>query len=144
MEETSFFLDSSVVISAITNRNPSALLLLDAAKTKQNVVLIVNEFVIKEIRYVLDIYGLSAEEIDQAIDEVRRYCRVVKNPAREELKKLKLKDKNDKPVLASALKHCKVLVTEDSILQKEAEPLIKCLFPLEALNKIRAAEKVLY
>lgn len=77
------------------------------------ILLFVNEFIIKEIRWTLKGFHISQEKINYGIDYVMDCCTVRKN------------------VHESAF-----LVTEDSVLGEDAKKYIECGTPGEALKKL--------
>lgn len=133
-----FFIDTTVTISALTGRNADAWILLESGK-KEVVSLFVNEFVIKEMRRVLDELLISQENINYAVDYIKECCVVRKNIPKNEFLKYRIRDKNDRPIIAGAVYESAILVTEDSALKEDAEKYIECAAPSDALKKLSIA-----
>jgi len=122
------FLDSTVIISAITARDPDSVLIL----IEQRYTLFTNEYVIKETRRILDsVFGFTPDEINRSIDLVRDNCVVLKMPHKKDFKKIKIEDKSDRPIVYSAMKNQCILVTHDRLLIKNAKKYVKALTPKE-------------
>ena len=120
------FLDSTVIISAITARNPAAVYLLMDDDFERYT----NEYVIKETRRILQkAFDFSIRDVNDSIDLVRRQCIVLPLPNKEEYKKLEIKDASDKPIVLSAIKKRCILVTEDYILLENAKKYVKAKRP---------------
>lgn len=125
---TRLFLDSTVIISAITARDPDSVLIL----IEQRYTLFTNEYVIKETRRILDsVFGFTPDEINHSIDLVRDNCVVLKMPHKRDFKKIKIEDKSDRPIVYSAMKNQCILVTHDRLLIKNAKKYVKALTPKE-------------
>jgi PIN domain nuclease of toxin-antitoxin system len=56
--------------------------------------------------------------------------------SKHELVKYDIKDKNDRPVIASAAHESAFLVTEDSVLMEDAKKYIESMTPGNALKKL--------
>jgi len=130
-----FFVDTTVVVSALTGRNDDAWTLLESGR-RGLISLFVNEFIIKEIRWTLKEFSISQEKINYGIDYVLECCTVRKNVQKRELLKYNLRDKNDRPVIAGAVRESAFLVTEDSVLRDDAKKYIECGTPGNALKKL--------
>ena len=123
---TRLFLDSTVIISAITARDPASVMIL----IEQRYPLFTNEYVIKETRRILDSeFGFTPDEINRSIDLVRDSCVVLKMPHKRDFKRIKIEDKSDRPIVYSAMKNQCILVTQDRLLIKNAEKYVKALMP---------------
>ena len=133
--ELKFFIDTTVVVSAITGRNKDAWVLLESGR-KKVVSLFVNDFIIKETRRTLKMLHFSEENINYAVDYVMECCIVRKNVPKKELLKYNIRDKNDIPILAGAVRESAELVTEDGALRVDAKGYIESLTPSEALKKL--------
>jgi len=127
------FIDTTVVISAITGRNKDAWVLLESGK-KRLILLIINEFVIKEIRRTLKEFDFSQEKINYAIDYTSECCIIKKYVPKAKFSKYFIRDRNDIPILAGALQESAILVTEDNLLKKDAKKYLECVNPSEALK----------
>ncbi|VVB88950.1 Uncharacterised protein [uncultured archaeon] len=130
-----FFVDTTVAVSALTGRNDEAWALLDSGR-RGLVLLFVNEFIIKEIRWTLKGFRISQEKINYGIGYVMECCTIRKNVQRSELLKYNIRDKNDLPVIAGAVLDSAFLVTEDNLLAEDAKKYIESGTPGEALKKI--------
>ena len=129
-----FFVDTTVAVSALTGRNEEAWVLLESGR-RRLVLLFVNEFVIKEIRWTLKEFRISQEKINYGISYVMECCKVGKNVPKSELLKYNIRDKNDRPIIAGAHESA-FLVTEDAVLVKDAKKYIECGTPGDALKKL--------
>ena len=130
-----FFVDTTVAVSALTGRNEEAWVLLESGR-RRLVLLFVNEFVIKEIRWTLKEFHISQEKINYGIGYVMECCTVRKNRSKHELVKYDIEDKNDRPVIAGAAHESAFLVTEDSVLMEDAKKYIESITPGNALKKL--------
>jgi putative PIN family toxin of toxin-antitoxin system len=129
MKKLRLFLDTSVLLSAILGRNKKSWALLNSIFPK--IELITSDFAIKELNRTLrKEYGESEENINAAVDFIYGKCEVVKKPRREEFVKFNIRDKNDRPIICSAIKEkCNFLVTEDKYLEEDAEKHIPTITP---------------
>ncbi|MCK5318752.1 MAG: hypothetical protein KAJ55_12620, partial [Anaerolineales bacterium] len=100
------------------------------------VSLFVNDFIIKETRRTLKMLHFSEENINYAVDYVMECCIVRRNVSKKELLKYNIRDKNDIPILAGAVRESAELVTEDGALRVDAKGYIESLTPSEALKKL--------
>ena len=133
--ELKFFVDTTVVVSAVTGRNTDAWVLLESGRRKV-VSLFVNDFIIKETRRTLKMLHFSQENINYAVDYVQGCCIVRRNVPKKEFLKFKIRDRNDTPILAGAVHESAVLVTEDGALRVDAKGYIESSTPSEALKKL--------
>jgi predicted nucleic acid-binding protein len=125
---TKFFLDSTVIISALTARDPDSVLIL----IEQKHTLFTNEYVIKETRRILDSeFGFNQDEINRSIDFIRDNCIVLQMPRKKDFIRIKIEDKSDRPIVYSAMKNQCILVTEDRQLIQNAKKYVKTLTPRE-------------
>jgi predicted nucleic acid-binding protein len=131
MKKLRLFLDTTVLLSAILNRNKTSWALLNIRHSPLE--LATNLFAIKELRRALkDDYRCADEKINKSIDFVYEMCKVVKEPRKEEFLRFKLRDKNDRPIVCSAVKEkCDFLVTEDRYLKEDAEKYIPTIAPID-------------
>ncbi|VVB85990.1 Uncharacterised protein [uncultured archaeon] len=134
--ELKFFIDTTVAVSAITGRNTDAWVLLESGKRKV-VSLYVNDFVIKETRWTLEVLDISQENINYAVNYILECCIVRKNVPKKEFSRFRIRDKNDIPILAGAVKESAVLVTEDNLLKDDSKGYAESVTPEEALRKIK-------
>ena len=122
------FLDSTVIISALTSRNPASVLII----IKQKFPLFTNEYVIKEVRRILGIeFKFTVDEVNRSIDFMRDILVVLPMPNKNEFKKIQIKDKSDKPIVCSAKNSGCILVTEDRLLYQNAQKYVQTLKPEE-------------
>ncbi len=125
---TKLFLDSTVIISALTSRNPASVLIF----IEQGVPLYTNEYAIKETRRVLGSeFGFSPDEVNRSIDFVRDNCEVLKIPHKKDFKKINIEDKSDRPIVYSAMINGCILVTEDRRLKQNAIKYVRTIRPEE-------------
>lgn len=122
------FLDTSVIVSGVTSRNPDSTVILLDEEFKRYTC----EYVVKELRRVLqEHFEFSIRDVNEVIDLVREKCIVLPMPSKNELKKIKLKDKSDRPIVISAMKYDCILVTEDGLLHKQAKMYVRTARPEE-------------
>lgn len=133
--ELKFFLDTTVVVSAVTGRNTEAWVLLESGR-KKVISLYVNEFIIKETRRTLKVLQISQEKTNYAVEYVVECCTVRGNVPKKEFSRFKIRDRNDIPILAGAVQESAILVTEDNVLIKDAMEYIESVTPGEALRKL--------
>lgn len=130
-----FFVDTTVAVSALTGRNDDSWTLLESGR-RGLILLFVNEFILKEIRWTLKEFRISQEKINYGIDYVMECCTVRKNVQKTGLLKYNIRDKNDRPVIAGAVHESAFLVTEDSVLREDVKKYIECGTPGDALKKL--------
>jgi predicted nucleic acid-binding protein len=81
---------------------------------------------LKELYHVLkDEIKFSDLEISYALDYLRSKCIILPTPSKNEMKKIKLRDKSDRPFVCSALKYNLELYIDDFKTFKDAEKYIK-------------------
>jgi predicted nucleic acid-binding protein len=120
--ETRLFLDTTVIVSAVTKRNIASYNLLLNYKGK----IYTNEYVIKEcIRVLKKEFGYSSELVNKALDYVRFRCEVLPTPNKREFKKIGIRDKADQPVVCSAMKKGCILVIDDEETYEDAKKYIE-------------------
>jgi predicted nucleic acid-binding protein len=118
------FLDTSVLISALRGRTMEAHRLLISS----NHELLTNEYAIKECRRVLEAYfGLSMQDIDEAVMIIRRRCIVNKTPSPEKYVHIKIRDRSDIPIVYGALIANCILVTDDEVTYRDAKKYLESL-----------------
>ena len=133
--ELKFFIDTTVVVSAITGRNKDAWVLLESGR-KKVVSLFVNDFIVKETRRTLKMLHFSQENINHAVEYIMECCVVRRNVPKKEFLKYKIRDKNDIPILSGAVRESAALVTEDGALRVDVKGYIESSTPSEALKKL--------
>lgn len=115
------FLDTTVLLSALTGRKRAARKLLDGSHQ-----LFTSEYAVKEVRRVLaGHFGLPQHSIELAVDEIRSRARVLPTPGINEFQKIILSDKSDAPLVCGAMKANCVFVTDDSKTLAEARKYVK-------------------
>ncbi len=120
--ERKLFLDTTVIVSAVTKRDIASYNLL----LKYKGGLYTSEYVIKEcIRVLKKEFGYSDELTNRAIDYVRFRCKIVPTPNKNEFKKISINDKADKPVVCSAMKERCILVIDDYETYEDAKKYVE-------------------
>jgi predicted nucleic acid-binding protein len=133
LKRTRLFLDTTVLLSGILKRNTDSWRLLNLS---HGLELVTNAFAIKEMRWVLKSMGYDAETINALVDFIGQRCRAAKAPKKEELMKYQLRDKNDSPIVCSAVKErCDFLVTEDKQLREDVKKYIPAVLPEELIQR---------
>ena len=129
---TKYFLDTIVIVRAITRSHPKSVkLFLDTSKEK-----VTNEYVIMETRKVLkDKFWYSEFQVNGVVNSIRNRCFVVPTPPPNRFKKLKIRDKADKPVVQSAIDEKCVLVTDDARTYRDAKKYILTCSAVEIYKK---------
>ncbi len=121
-EKARIFLDTTVIVSAVTKRNLASYEILLSYTGE----IYTNRYVIKEVLRVLKKeFGYSDELVNRALDYVKLRCHVLPTPHKEEFKKISLRDKADKPVVCSAMKSRCVLVIDDEETYADAKRYIE-------------------
>ena len=133
--ELKFFIDTTVVVSAITGRNTKAWVLLESGRRKV-ISLYVNEFIIKETRRTLKVLQISPEKTNYAVEYILECCILRGNVPKKEFSGFNIRDRNDIPIFAGAVEESAILVTEDNLLRKDAMEYIESVTPEEALRKL--------
>ena len=133
--ELKFFIDTTVVVSAVTGRNTKAWVLLESGR-KKVISLYVNEFIIKDTRRTLKVLQISQEKTNYAVEYILECCIVRGNVPKKEFSRFNIRDRNDIPILAGAVEESAILVTEDNVLKKDAMEYIESVTPEEALRKL--------
>ncbi len=123
---TRFFLDTSVLVSAVAGRSRRAAGLVFSGGGG----LVTSEYALKELRRVLlRGFGLSQAEAGDAVDEVRRHCTVLPSPGKEACRKIVLDDRSDAPIVAGALQAGAVLLSYDRKLLAQAKKYVRTATP---------------
>ncbi len=118
---TKAFLDTTVIISAVTGRALSSLWILE----ERDIERYTNEYVIKEVRRVLKKFQYNPEQINKVVEHVREKCLVLSTPSKEEIKKILIQDKSDRPIVYSAKKAGCILITDDGGLRRSGKKYVK-------------------
>ena len=118
---TEFFLDTTIIISAITGRNLKCVEILE----NKNFNLYTNEYAIKEVRRILsDIFKITPNEINENIEYIESKCVILPKPTKNDFKNIKISDKSDKPIVASAIKLNIPLIIDDYITYHDAKKYV--------------------
>jgi len=121
---TKFFLDTTIIISAITGRSLKCVDILE----NRNFKLFTNEYVIKEVRRILnDVFKLTSKEINENVEYVESKCEILPKPTKNDVKNIKISDKSDKPIVASAIKLNVPLIIDDYVTHHDAKKYVKTL-----------------
>ncbi len=116
------FLDTTVIVSAITKRNTASYNLLLDYRGK----LYTNEYAMKETRRILkNEFRYSDELVNKAIDYIRVRCDVLPTPHKKEFGRIILRDKADNPIVCSAMKKWCVLVIDDEETYQDAKEYVE-------------------
>jgi len=119
---TEAFLDTSVILAKVLGLSKEASDLFDEPDT----VLHTNEYVLKEIYHVLKKkFNFTENQIGYVMDFVRENCIIHPAPKREELKKIKLTDKADRPIVLTAMKYGLILYIDDERTFREAHKYVE-------------------
>jgi predicted nucleic acid-binding protein len=115
------FLDTTVIVSAVTKRNVASYNLLLNYEGE----LYINEYVLKECVRVLKELGYSDELVSRALEYVKTRCEVLPAPNKREFVKIAISDKSDKPIVCSAMKKGCVLVIDDEETYIDAKKYVE-------------------
>ena len=121
---TDFFLDTTIIISAITGRNLKCVEIFQ----NRNFKLFTNEYAIKEVKRILsDVFKFTPQEINENVDYIENKCVILPKPTKNDFKNIKISDKSDKPIVASAIKLNIPLIIDDHITYHDAKKYVKTL-----------------
>lgn len=116
------FLDTTVIVSAVTKRNIASYNLLLNYKGE----LYISEYVIKEcVRVLKEELGYSDKLVSRALEYVKTRCEVLPTPNKKEFIKIAISDKSDRPVVCSAMKKGCVLVIDDEETYIDAKKYVE-------------------
>jgi predicted nucleic acid-binding protein len=116
-----YFLDTTILISALTGRSLRCVEILESNKYK----FYTNEYAIKEVKRILkDIFELTPDEINENIEYIETRCIILPKPSKNELRNIKITDKSDKPIVATAKKLNIPLIIDDHITFKDAKKYV--------------------
>ena len=122
--KTEFFLDTTVIISAITGRSLKCVEILE----NQNFKLFTNQYVIKEIKRILsDVFKFTSKEINENVEYIESKCVILPKPTKNDIKNINISDKSDKPIVSSALKLKIPLIIDDHKTYLDAKKYVKTL-----------------
>lgn len=122
MTKKKVFLDTSILISRVTKRSKEAIKIFKDPEIEKYS----NKLALKELYHVLkDEFDYSELEISYALDYLRANCVVLPIPSKNEIKKIKLRDKSDRPFVCSALKYDLELYIDDFKTFQDAEQYVK-------------------
>ncbi len=120
--EAKLFLDTTVIVSAVTKRNIASYNLLLNYEGE----LYINEYVIKECMRVLKKeFGYSNELVSKVLGYVSARCELLPMPNKKEFMKIEIRDKADKPIVCSAMKKSCVLVIDDEETYEDAKRYVE-------------------
>ncbi|MCZ7380096.1 MAG: PIN domain-containing protein [Candidatus Methanoperedens sp.] len=129
-----FFLDTNILLNSLLPDRKAHIASLSIL-LQNTIPLVTNEYVLKEVRKILEeTYSFNHEDINQFIEFCRTKLEVVKTPSKEEFKTINAGDKSDRPIIFSAKKHSCVLITDDAPTKKDADKYIVTLGSMEAVN----------
>ena len=124
MEITKFFLDTTIIISAITGRSLKCVEILE----NRNFTLYTNEYAIKEVRRILnDVFQFTTKEINENVEYIESKCIILPNPSKNDIKNIKISDKSDTPIVSSALKLKIPLIIDDHRTYIDAKKYVETL-----------------
>jgi predicted nucleic acid-binding protein len=104
------FLDTSVILDKVLGLSREASRLFNDT----DMVLHTNEYVLKEVYHVLKKrFEYSEMEIGYVLDFIRESCIIHPAPSKEELRKIRITDKADRPIIVTARKFGLVLYVDD-------------------------------
>jgi len=117
-----FFLDTTIIISGITGRNLRCVEILESQKYK----LYTNEYSIKEVKRILkDVFKFTSQEINENVEYIESKCIILPKPTKNDIKNIKISDKSDKPIVASAIKLNIPLIIDDHTTYHDAKKYVK-------------------
>ncbi len=140
-----FFLDANILLNSLIQERKAHISSLSIV-LQNNIPLVTNEYVLKEVRKILEeTYSFNQEDINQYVEFFRAKLEDVKTPSKEEFKTINAGDKSDRPVIFSAKKHSCILITNDTPTKKDAEKYVISLGSMEAIDifKIKLAKEPL-
>ncbi len=116
------FLDTSVIIAAITGTSAEAFRLVFTASSEAHT----NEYALKEVYHVLGkVFGFKEELIARVLDNLRDRIIIHKDPPVKAFKKLILRDKADRPIVCSAMNLGCTLIIADEVTYQDAKRYVK-------------------
>jgi predicted nucleic acid-binding protein len=121
-ETIEFFLDTSIIISAITGRSLKCIEILENKSFR----LFTNEYAIKEVRRILkDVFKFTLKEINENVEYIESKCIILAKPTKNDIKNIKITDKSDTPIVYSALKMKIPLIIDDQQTYLDAKKYVK-------------------
>jgi predicted nucleic acid-binding protein len=116
------FLDTSVIVAAVTGTSADAFQLLFTPNCESHT----NEYVLKEVYHVLrKAFRRHEEDVAKILDIVREKVKVHKDPPVKAFKKLKLRDRSDRPIVYSAMILGCTLIIADEVTYQDAKRYVK-------------------
>jgi predicted nucleic acid-binding protein len=116
------FLDTSVIISAVTGTSAEALRLVFSRSSEAHT----NEYVLKEVYHVLKKdFKFKEELIARVLDSIKEKLIIHKDPPVKAFKKLDLRDKADRPIVCSAMNLGCTLIIADEVTYQDAKKYVK-------------------
>ncbi len=129
-----FFLDTNILLNSLIPERKAHLPSLSIV-LQNNIPLVTNEYVLKEVRKILEeTYSFNQVDINQIVEFFRTKLEVIKTPSKEEFKTINAGDKSDRPIIFSAKKHGCVLITDDAPTKKDADKYVITLGTMEAID----------
>ena len=102
-------LDTSVLLGHILDLSKEASRVFNDGSIEKYT----NEYALKEVYHVLKMNSYSELEISYVIDYIREECIILPNPSKNEMKKVEIRDKSDRPFVCSAMKYDLILYIDD-------------------------------
>jgi len=116
------FLDTRVILNKILKLSKNA----EKVFLDTNIRKYTNEYVLKELYHVLKKqFKFSEIQISYALEYVRNECTILPNPNKNEIIKIKNRDKADRPVVCSAYKYDLILYLDDEKTYQDAEKYVQ-------------------
>ncbi len=112
---TRYLLDTSVIIAGLTGTSIRSKRYYDDNSIKKCTI----EYVIKEVYHVLKkSFNFSKNEINYAMEDIYLKIEILPNPNVNEYKKIKIRDRSDRPIVCAAKKYnCRLLIRDFNTYQ---------------------------
>jgi len=143
MEKDRIFLDTSILITALLSSRGGSFYILSQLKNKYR--FLINEYVLKETLEVIEEKLPQKEELKSRLFSLLGFSKIgiLSHPSKSLLKKIsKIINKEDAPVLISAIENAKFLLTLDKkdflnprVLEFAQKYNLSILTPKEFLQK---------
>ena len=128
------FLDTNILLNSLIPDRKAHISSLSII-LQNNIPLVTNEYVLKEVRKILEeTYSFNREDINQFMEFLRTKLEIVKTPSKEEFKTINAGDKSDRPVIFSAKKHSCIFITDDAPTKKDANKYVIALGSMETIG----------
>ncbi len=102
-------LDTSVLLGHILDLSKEASRVFNDGSIEKYT----NEYALKEVYHVLKKNSYSELEISYVIDYIQEECIILPNPSKNEMKKIIMRDRSDRPFVCSAMKYDLILYIDD-------------------------------